>query len=166
MDVHVQTDMLLKDLALLADKLDPGASLDDVDEEAVRRAFGRQAVDDLEALRRIERELQRQGYLTNNGGNLELTPKAVRRIGDTALRRVFDGLENGSRTGVRYILVFRVHSSPPPLWPQPQAFPLVSMAIAVSNGSTSTGIDAIFTPLGNRTRTGLVKEFTKLPSPS
>ena len=76
-----------------------GASLDDVDEEAVRRAFGRQAVDDLEALRRIERELQRQGYLTNNGGNLELTPKAVRRLGDTALRRVFAGLENGQRGG-------------------------------------------------------------------
>jgi len=76
-----------------------GASLDDVDEEAVRRAFGRQAVDDLEALRRIERELQRQGYLTNNGGNLELTPKAVRRLGDTALRRVFAGLENAQRSG-------------------------------------------------------------------
>ena len=76
-----------------------GANLDDVDEEAVRRAFGRQAVDDLEALRRIERELQRQGYLTNNGGNLELTPKAVRRLGDTALRRVFAGLENGTRSG-------------------------------------------------------------------
>jgi uncharacterized protein with von Willebrand factor type A (vWA) domain len=76
-----------------------GASLDDVDEEAVRRAFGRQAVDDLEALRRIERELQRQGYLANNGGNLELTAKAVRRLGDTALRRVFAGLENAQRSG-------------------------------------------------------------------
>jgi uncharacterized protein with von Willebrand factor type A (vWA) domain len=76
-----------------------GANMEDIDEDAVRRAFGRQAVDDLEALRRIERELQRQGYLTNNGGNLELTPKAVRRIGDTALRRVFAGLENGARTG-------------------------------------------------------------------
>src|SRR6201981_1960712 len=64
-----------------------GANLDDIDEEAVRRAFGRQAVDDLEALRRIERELQRQGYLTNNGGNLELPPKAGRRLGDTAARR-------------------------------------------------------------------------------
>ena len=76
-----------------------GANLEDIDEEAVRRAFGRQAVDDLEALQRIERELQRQGYLTNNGGNLELTPKAVRRLGDTALRRVFAGLENGGLTG-------------------------------------------------------------------
>jgi uncharacterized protein with von Willebrand factor type A (vWA) domain len=92
----------LADLAELENSLAQdyaGASLDDIDEEAVRRAFGRQAVDDLEALRRVERELQRQGYLTNNGGNLELTPKAVRRLGDTALRRVFAGLENGQRTG-------------------------------------------------------------------
>ena len=75
----------------------PGAPLDDVDEEAVRRALGRQAVDDIAALRQIERELERQGYLTRSGGNLELTPKAVRRLGDTALRRVFAGLENGAR---------------------------------------------------------------------
>jgi uncharacterized protein with von Willebrand factor type A (vWA) domain len=92
----------LADLAELENALTQdyaGASIDDIDEEAVRRAFGRQAVDDLEALRQIERELQRQGYLTNNGGNLELTPKAVRRLGDTALRRVFAGLENGQRSG-------------------------------------------------------------------
>jgi uncharacterized protein with von Willebrand factor type A (vWA) domain len=92
----------LADLAELESALSQdyaGASLDDIDEEAVRRAFGRQAVDDIEALRRIERELQRQGYLTKNGGNLELTPKAVRRLGDTALRRVFAGLENGQRSG-------------------------------------------------------------------
>jgi uncharacterized protein with von Willebrand factor type A (vWA) domain len=76
-----------------------GASLEDVDEEAVRRALGRQAVDDLQALRRLERELQRQGYLSTDGGKLELTPKAVRRLGDTALRRVFQGLENGVRSG-------------------------------------------------------------------
>jgi uncharacterized protein with von Willebrand factor type A (vWA) domain len=76
-----------------------GASMEDVDEEAVRRALGRQAVDDLQALRRLERELQQQGYLTSDGGNLELTPKAVRRLGDTALRQVFAGLENGMRKG-------------------------------------------------------------------
>ena len=70
----------------------PGARLDDIDEEAVRRALGRRAVDDLENLRRIERELESQGYLRRSGGQLELTPKAVRRLGDTALRRVFSEL--------------------------------------------------------------------------
>ena len=88
----------LADLAELEDALGqdyPGARLDDIDEEAVRRALGRQAVDDMEALRQIERELQRQGYLQNNEGKLELTPKAVRRLGDTALRKVFAKLAEG-----------------------------------------------------------------------
>jgi uncharacterized protein with von Willebrand factor type A (vWA) domain len=92
----------LADLAGLENALGqdyPGARLDDVDEDAVRRAFGRQAVDDIEGLRRIERELERQGYLVNTGGRLELTPKAVRRLGDTALRRVFAGLDGGRATG-------------------------------------------------------------------
>ncbi|MEO3822441.1 hypothetical protein [Actinomadura sp. B10D3] len=73
----------------------PGARLDDIDEEAVRRALGRQAVDDLAELRRIEAELERQGYLRRNRGTLELTPKAVRRLGETALRRVFSQLTSG-----------------------------------------------------------------------
>jgi uncharacterized protein with von Willebrand factor type A (vWA) domain len=92
----------LADLAELETALGqdyPGASLDDIDEDAVRRAFGRQAVDDIEALRRIERELESQGYLTRNGGRLELTPKAVRRLGDTALRRIFGDMTFGHRSG-------------------------------------------------------------------
>ncbi|MEU7888306.1 hypothetical protein AB0B54_22630 [Microbispora bryophytorum] len=75
----------------------PGARLDDIDEAAVRRALGRSAVDDLEALRQVERELEAQGYLRRNRGKLELTPKAVRRLGETALRRVFASLDSGRR---------------------------------------------------------------------
>ncbi|WP_327089398.1 hypothetical protein OIE66_01875 [Nonomuraea sp. NBC_01738] len=75
----------------------PGARLDDIDESAVRRALGRSAVDDLEALKRIERELEDQGYLLRRRGKLELTPKAVRRLGETALRRVFTSLDAGRR---------------------------------------------------------------------
>jgi uncharacterized protein with von Willebrand factor type A (vWA) domain len=88
----------LADLADIEDALRqdyPGARLDDIDEEAVRRALGRQAVDDMEALRQIERELERQGYLQRSDGKLELTPKAVRRLGETALRRVFADLPEG-----------------------------------------------------------------------
>ncbi|HEX4834145.1 MAG TPA: hypothetical protein VH478_23980 [Trebonia sp.] len=92
----------LADLADLESALSQdyaGASLDDIDEEAVARALGRQAVDDIEALRQVERELERQGYLNRNGGSLDLTPKAVRRLGDTALRRVFAGLADSGRKG-------------------------------------------------------------------
>ncbi len=88
----------LADLAELESALGqeyPGARLDDIDEAAVRRALGRAAVDDMEALRRTEQELERQGYLQRNAGKLELTPKAVRRLGETALRRVFADLPEG-----------------------------------------------------------------------
>jgi uncharacterized protein with von Willebrand factor type A (vWA) domain len=75
----------------------PGASLDDVDLEAVERALGRAAVDDVETLRRLERELTEQGYLLREQGELKLTPKAIRRIGAVALRRIFSSLEEGRR---------------------------------------------------------------------
>jgi uncharacterized protein with von Willebrand factor type A (vWA) domain len=87
----------LDDLAELTLQDYPGASLDDIDEELVQRALGRQAVDDLDQLRRIERELQRQGYLERGGDGLQLTPRALRRLGASALRRVFSALESGRR---------------------------------------------------------------------
>ncbi|RCG31304.1 hypothetical protein DQ384_11335 [Sphaerisporangium album] len=87
----------LNDLEAALQQDYPGARLDDVDEAAIRRALGRSAVDDLEALKQIERELERQGYLRRQRGKLELTPKAVRRLGETALRRVFDSLDAGRR---------------------------------------------------------------------
>src|SRR5947207_13347657 len=100
LDIGTDTPALadLADLAELESELRqdyPGAQLDDVDEAAVRRALGRAAVDDMEALRQTERELERQGYLQRSAGKLELTPKAVRRLGETALRRVFADLPEG-----------------------------------------------------------------------
>jgi uncharacterized protein with von Willebrand factor type A (vWA) domain len=78
----------------------PGASLDDVDEAALQRALGRSAADDLAALRRIERELTEQGYLVRDArGRLELSPRAVRRLGATALRKVFAQLTATGRGG-------------------------------------------------------------------
>ncbi|MDQ1669607.1 MAG: hypothetical protein QOE40_1668 [Actinomycetota bacterium] len=70
----------------------PGANLEDIDEEAVQRALGRNAAEELRELRRLERELEKQGYLTRQGDRLDLTPKAIRRLGQTALRRVFADL--------------------------------------------------------------------------
>jgi uncharacterized protein with von Willebrand factor type A (vWA) domain len=96
------TDALseLADLEGLSDSLGDGfarADLDDIDEEAVERALGRRARDDLESLRTLQRELERQGYLVNDGQELLLTPRAIRRIGRTALRTVFDSLDGTAR---------------------------------------------------------------------
>ncbi|MGY1736631.1 VWA domain-containing protein [Geodermatophilus sp. SYSU D00684] len=90
----------LADLEALSNQLSQGyagASLADVDEELLEQALGREAVDDLAALRQMERELERQGYLNRSDGKLELSPKAVRRLGATALRRVFAKLDATGR---------------------------------------------------------------------
>ena len=50
-----------------------------------------------EALRQLERELERQGYLSRGDDGLRLTPRAVRRLGETALKRVFDQLDASGR---------------------------------------------------------------------
>ncbi|MDT4956758.1 MAG: hypothetical protein QOG22_1538 [Pseudonocardiales bacterium] len=75
----------------------PGASMDDIDEELIERALGRNAVDDLARLRQLERELRKQGYVERGGDGLKLTPRALRRLGATALRRVFDVLDSRGR---------------------------------------------------------------------
>jgi len=87
----------LDELAELSSQDYPGASLSDIDDDLVERALGQQAVDDIEQLRRIERELQRQGYLEQGGEGLQLSPRALRRLGSTALRRVFAAIESGGR---------------------------------------------------------------------
>jgi uncharacterized protein with von Willebrand factor type A (vWA) domain len=90
----------LADLESLDASLNDGFTrldLDDIDEGAVERALGRQARDDLTALRDLQQQLEQQGFLVNDGERLELTPKAIRRIGRSALRAVFASLDAASR---------------------------------------------------------------------
>jgi uncharacterized protein with von Willebrand factor type A (vWA) domain len=77
----------------------PGATLDDIDVEAVQRSLGSAAAQDVRALQQLERELTRQGWLTRDAasGGLTLSPKALRRLGQTALRQVFEHLGRGGR---------------------------------------------------------------------
>ncbi|MFG1953644.1 VWA domain-containing protein [Micromonospora sp. NPDC048830] len=90
----------IAELDELLDSLDqdhPGASLDDVDVDAVARTLGRDAADDVRRLRELERELRRQGWVTRDADGLTLSPKALRRLAGTALRRVFADLTAGPR---------------------------------------------------------------------
>lgn len=70
----------------------PGASIEDVDEEAVRRALGEEAALDVGRLKRIERALEEAGLLARRRGCLEVTPLGARRLGERALVRVFEHL--------------------------------------------------------------------------
>lgn len=71
----------------------PGATLDDVDVEALERHLGGDAARDVRALRELERELERQGWVRRTSDGLSLSPKALRRLGQSALRKIFADLD-------------------------------------------------------------------------
>jgi uncharacterized protein with von Willebrand factor type A (vWA) domain len=90
----------IADLEALSQQLSQnslGSTLDDVDVDLLEKRLGRDAVADLQGLRDLERELERQGYLTRTDEGLKLTPRALRRLGQTALKRVFAQLEASGR---------------------------------------------------------------------
>ncbi|SCF44230.1 Uncharacterized protein, contains von Willebrand factor type A (vWA) domain [Micromonospora matsumotoense] len=93
LDEIAELDELLDSL----DQQQPGATLDDVDVDAVARTLGRDAADDVRRLRELERELRRQGWVSRDADGLTLSPKALRRLAGTALRRVFADLTAGPR---------------------------------------------------------------------
>jgi uncharacterized protein with von Willebrand factor type A (vWA) domain len=67
--------------------------LDKIDPADVTRLLGEEAARDLERLRELAKKLEEAGYLENKGGKLHLTARAIRKIGDKALRDVFDHLK-------------------------------------------------------------------------
>src|SRR6476646_150655 len=72
----------------------PGSSLDDVDVETLEKHLGAGAASDFEALRQLEHELERQGFVTRGDDGLRMTPRAVRRLGESALKRVVSQIED------------------------------------------------------------------------
>ena len=54
-----------------------GASIDDVDEDAVRRTLGEDAVRDVRRLKEIERALEQAGLVTRREGRLDVTPRGA-----------------------------------------------------------------------------------------
>ncbi len=63
--------------------------LEMVDENLLQETLGSESKAALEELRRIAEMLEESGYARRNGDELELTPRAVRRLGERALRDIF-----------------------------------------------------------------------------
>lgn len=82
----------IAELEQLAEQLSqayPGASMDDVDLDALARQLGDEAAVDARTLAELERALLNQGFLDRSSdGQWRLSPKAMRRLGETALRDV------------------------------------------------------------------------------
>jgi uncharacterized protein with von Willebrand factor type A (vWA) domain len=80
------------ELEQLAEQLSqsyPGATMDDVDLDALARQLGDQAAIDAQTLAELERALVNQGFLDRGSdGQWRLSPMAMRRLGETALRDV------------------------------------------------------------------------------
>lgn len=93
----------IAELEALAEQLaqqHAGASLDDIDVDALARQLGDEAATDARALAELEKALRDQGYFSRApDGDLRLSPKAIRTLGASILRDVADQL--GGRAGQR-----------------------------------------------------------------
>ncbi|NUP29490.1 MAG: VWA domain-containing protein [Nocardia sp.] len=79
----------LDELAAALAQSYPGARLEDIDLEMLERQLGADARVDAARLAELERELRRQGMFERApDGSLRLTPKALRQLGEVALRDI------------------------------------------------------------------------------
>ncbi|MFN8088698.1 MAG: VWA domain-containing protein [Mycobacterium sp.] len=82
----------IAELEQLAEQLSqsyPGATMDDVDLDALARQLGDEAAVDARTLAELERALMNQGFLDRGSdGSWRLSPKAMRQLGQAALRDV------------------------------------------------------------------------------
>jgi len=60
--------------------------------EDLKDLLGQQAHQDFQNLRQVVLLLQNSGYMTQKGDHMQLSPKGVRRIGQLALRDIYQGL--------------------------------------------------------------------------
>ncbi len=66
---------------------------DDVDRSLAQELLGDDARQALDQLRKLTEVLEKAGYVERKGRRMELTPRGMRRIGQSALRDIFDQLK-------------------------------------------------------------------------
>ena len=81
-------DELERQLRAAMRELDPNL----IDAQLAQDLLGPEARAMLEELRRITELLREAGFIKDSGRDVELTPKAIRRVGERALREVFSEL--------------------------------------------------------------------------
>ncbi len=74
------------------------ADIADLNLDEIRELLGEEAYEQLKYLKGIEHMLEEDGYLIRTGQGMKLSPKGMRKIGDKALREIFQML-NRNRWG-------------------------------------------------------------------
>ena len=67
----------------------------ELDLEELRNFLGEEAYEHLKYLKGVEQMLEEEGYIARTSHGLKLTPKGMRKIGDKALREIFQMLNKG-----------------------------------------------------------------------
>jgi uncharacterized protein with von Willebrand factor type A (vWA) domain len=83
-----EMDRLERQMREAIDTADPNG----VDRDMLARQLGEDAADKLDQLERITKLLEEAGLVERRGDQLELTPRAIRKIGQKALRDIFQHL--------------------------------------------------------------------------
>ena len=81
----------MEDLRKLESQLS-SMQLKDVDKELLEKLLGGDPKQDFEGIMRMQSLLEEGGYVLESGDRFELTPKGVRRIGQLALRDIYQQL--------------------------------------------------------------------------
>jgi uncharacterized protein with von Willebrand factor type A (vWA) domain len=85
----------LDELERQLERVQYGGDIDDVDAERLRHVLGEEAHESLQQLRRLREVLEEAGYIRRKGRAWELTPRAIRKLGQKALAEVYAQVKAG-----------------------------------------------------------------------
>jgi len=71
------------------ERVEYGGDIDDIDPEKLGRLLGEEAKESFDQLRRFLEVMEEAGYIRRKGRGWELTPRAIRKIGEKALAEVY-----------------------------------------------------------------------------
>jgi uncharacterized protein with von Willebrand factor type A (vWA) domain len=87
----------LEELERQLEHIQYGGSLDDIDEDKLRELLGDEAYETFRQLRQFLEVLKEAGYIRRKGSTWELTPRAIRKIGQKALGEIYAQLKKGAQ---------------------------------------------------------------------
>ncbi|MBI3786215.1 MAG: VWA domain-containing protein, partial [Deltaproteobacteria bacterium] len=97
--------------------------------EQLRELMGEETLQNFQNLRQMMMVLQEAGYVTQRGGRMHLSPKGVRKMGQLALRDIYQGLlrdrPGGHQTDHRGITDVRLDATKPYHFGEPLSLDLI-----------------------------------------